>query len=160
MRKRLEDLPLLVNQFIEEAAKSMDKVRPLIPEQLYDLFGVYQFAGNIRELRALVFDAVAAHQTGLTLSLDRFKRAIKEQQTQYQTDISPSTKESNNHLILIPGKFPSLSQAETCLIHEAMSRANENQGVAAALLGISRPALNRRIARLYEKEGLTGGVTK
>ncbi|MFK5891664.1 MAG: sigma-54 dependent transcriptional regulator [Pseudomonadota bacterium] len=160
LRERLEDLPLLVNQFIEEATKSMGKVKPLIPEQLYDLFGVYQFAGNIRELRALVFDAIAAHQTGLTLSLDRFKRAVKEQQNQYKTDISISTKESTNHLILIPGKFPSLSQAEICLIHEAMSRANENQGVAAALLGISRPALNRRIAKLYKTDRITRGVTK
>jgi len=146
LRERLEDLPLLVNYFIEEAANSMKKSVPSVPVELYDLLGIYQFAGNIRELRGLVYDAVAAHQTARAISLDRFKKAVKDQ----QTDVTLKVKSSTNKLILIPGKFPSLNQAETCLIHEAMQRANRNQGVAATLLGISRPALNRRLARLYE----------
>jgi len=33
------------------------------------------------------------------------------------------------------------------MISEALRRARGNQGVAATLLGLSRPALNRRLAR-------------
>ena len=35
-------------------------------------------------------------------------------------------------------------------IEDALRRAGGNQGTAAALLGISRPALNRRLARMQD----------
>jgi DNA-binding NtrC family response regulator len=46
------------------------------------------------------------------------------------------------------GPFPTLKEAELELVAQALQRAKGNQGIAAALLGISRPALNRRLARL------------
>ncbi len=48
------------------------------------------------------------------------------------------------------GRFPTLKETETLLIKEALRRAEGNQGVAVTLLGISRPALNRRLARAKE----------
>ena len=45
------------------------------------------------------------------------------------------------------GKFPTLKEAEWLHVKEALQRAGGNQGTAAALLGISRPALNRRLAK-------------
>ena len=48
------------------------------------------------------------------------------------------------------GRFPTLKEAEKLHIEEALRRAGGNQGTAAALLGISRPALNRRLARMKE----------
>lgn len=150
LRDRREDLPLLVGRFIEAAAQSMDKETPSAPMELYDLLGIYQFPGNIRELQSLVYDAVAAHRSGPILSLERFRKSVeKQQQTQHTLQSTPD-KVENESLIIIPGQFPSLTQTETFLVHEAMRRANGNQGVAATLLGISRPALNRRLARLHE----------
>ena len=74
----MEDLPFLVNRFIEDAALSMDKTPPPSPPpELFDLLGIYRFPGNIRELRALVYDAVAAHRSGPFLSLDRFRKAVE-----------------------------------------------------------------------------------
>ena len=46
------------------------------------------------------------------------------------------------------GRFPTLKDAERLHIEEALRRSGGNQGTAAALLGISRPALNRRLARM------------
>lgn len=46
------------------------------------------------------------------------------------------------------GRFPTLKEAELLHIEDALRRAGGNQGTAAALLGISRPALNRRLARM------------
>ena len=151
LRERMEDVPLLVNRFIEKAANSMGKNAPAAPAELYDLLGVYHFPGNIRELRALVYDAVAAHQSGSIISLDRFKMTVKKQQTLDQSEGLTTDETKSNNMVLIPGKFPSLTQAENCLVAEAMKRANGNQGVAATLLGISRPALNRRLARTKAK---------
>ncbi|TAN45198.1 MAG: hypothetical protein EPN22_04175 [Nitrospirae bacterium] len=45
------------------------------------------------------------------------------------------------------GKFPTLDEAEDFLIKEALNLAKGNQGIAASMLGISRQALNKRIAR-------------
>ncbi len=151
LRERKEDLPLLVGKFVETASLSMGKDVPATPPELYDLLGVYQFAGNIRELRALVYDAVAAHRSGPVISLERFKKAVEKQQQTQQTKPSDTETAENDRWILIPGKFPTLTQAETYLTREALLRANGNQGVAAILLGISRPALNRRLARLYQE---------
>ncbi len=147
LRNRKEDLPLLVGRFLESAAHAMGKEVPTAPAELYDLLRVYKFPGNIRELRALVYDAVAAHRSGPVIALERFRKAVKKQQ-QTHTSLEHTEDDSG---ILIPGKFPTLLQAETFLTQEAMRRANGNQGVAATLLGISRPALNRRLARLYQK---------
>ena len=152
LRERKEDLPLLVGQFIEMAAKSMKKDIPTPPAELYDLLGVYRFAGNVRELRSLVYDAVAAHRVGPVLSLERFKKAVEKQQQTQQVKPPSNETPGDNGLILIPGKFPTLNQTETYMTREAMRRANGNQGIAATLLGISRPALNRRLARLYQKK--------
>ena len=153
LRDRMEDLPLLVEQFISSAAQSMGKESPSAPKELYDLLGIYRFAGNIRELRALVYDAVATHHSGSTLSLERFKKAVEKQQQDQPIKPPVSNQADNGNLVIIPGRFPSLTDAETFLVREAMQRANGNQGVAAMLLGISRPALNRRLARLHEKTG-------
>jgi DNA-binding NtrC family response regulator len=150
LRERKEDLPLLVGRFVETAAKSMGKQTPAVPMELYDILGIYQFSGNIRELRGLVFDAVALHRSGPTLSLERFKQAVEKQQQVRKINAIVSEAQEDDRWIAIPGNFPTLAQAEKYLTNEAMRRANGNQGAAALLLGISRPALNRRLARLYQ----------
>ncbi len=153
LRERMEDLPRLINRFIEDAALSMEKTPvPSPPAELYDLLGIYCFPGNIRELRALVYDAVAAHRSGPFLSMERFRTAVDKQQAEHQLNRSEKNNYHAEELLTIAGQFPTLSQAETALVHEAMKRANGNQGVAATLLGISRPALNRRLARLHGKK--------
>jgi transcriptional regulator with PAS, ATPase and Fis domain len=147
LRQRKEDLPLLVERFVEAAASAMNKERPQIPVELYDLLGIYSFDGNIRELRAMVYDAVAAHRGGQTLSLQRFRNSVEKIQHIRSDEHNIANRTLSESLILIPGQFPTLAQSETELVKEAMRRANGNQGVAAILLGISRPALNRRLAR-------------
>jgi DNA-binding protein Fis len=43
--------------------------------------------------------------------------------------------------------LPTLDQAVVQLIDEALGRTGGNQTIAAGLLGISRPALNKRLSR-------------
>ena len=77
LRARREDLPLLINHFLEKAAQVLHKPTPTPPLALYRLFQTYAFPGNVRELEAMVFDAVTRYQGGL-LSLQSFKAAIAE----------------------------------------------------------------------------------
>jgi hypothetical protein len=47
-------------------------------------------------------------------------------------------------------ELPTFSDAAAFLVQEAMDRANNNQTLAARLLGISQPALSKRLKMLKE----------
>jgi DNA-binding NtrC family response regulator len=145
LRERKEDLPILLASFVAEAAKSLKKAPPPLPRELLTLLSVYHFPGNIREFRAMVFDAVSRHQSG-RLSLESFKEIIGEEELE-SVDLSPQEEGCDVSLFNGDGRFPTLKECERSLIREAMRQASDNQGIAATLLGISRQALNRRLLR-------------
>lgn len=142
LRERLDDLPLLLQHFIDEASQSLGRPSPRIPGELLTLLSLYDFPGNIRELRALVFNAVAQHRGGTVLALDSFQQVIKRDRSGTEP---PLTHPEDGLTLAIPGRFPTLKEADIFLVDEAMRRANHNQGIAAMLLGISRQSLNRRL---------------
>lgn len=143
--ERLEDLPLLVDHFLEEAAKSLNKKKPTPPPELITLLSTYHFPGNVRELQSMVFDAVARHRSGV-LSMDSFKEIIRQEHSSPPTGFSPLGQDATL-MLGVSGRFPTLKEAENCLISEALNRSSGNQGIAASLLGITRQALNKRINR-------------
>lgn len=142
LRERLDDLPLLLQHFIDEASQSLGRPSPRIPGELLTLLSLYDFPGNIRELRALVFNAVAQHRGGTVLALNSFQQVIKRDRSGTEP---PLTHPEDGLTLAIPGRFPTLKEADIFLVDEAMRRANHNQGIAAMLLGISRQSLNRRL---------------
>lgn len=141
LRERLSDLPLLVDHLMEKAADSLGKKKPTPPKELYDLLSSYHWPGNIRELEALVFDAVS-HHTSRVLSLDIFRSHIEKHGPQKEECASPFIEQ-----IAFPQNFPSLKEVRRMQIEEAMRRANENQAIAARMLGITRTALNKWLKR-------------
>jgi DNA-binding NtrC family response regulator len=145
LRERQEDLPLLLNHFLEKAAQALNKPTPTAPMELYRLLKTYAFPGNIRELEAMVFDAVAQHQGGI-LSLKRFKAVIHHGQSMVPDRLQPTA--GLEHLgTLFPDRLPTLKEVEEALITEALERAEGNQGIAAGMLGLTRQALNKRLVR-------------
>ena len=153
LRARLEDLPLLVNHFLDKAARTLNKPIPTPPLELYRLLRTYSFPGNVRELEAMVFDAVARHPGG-TLSLQSFKEAMSAVHL-LGGPVMPANAALNalNALhVLLTERLPTLDEAEEALIQEALRRASSNQGVAAAMLGLSRQALNKRLMRRKEQD--------
>jgi two-component system nitrogen regulation response regulator GlnG len=152
LRSRPGDIPMLVGHFIERAARQLGKPVPAVPPALYQLLRTYDFPGNVRELEALVFDAVARHQ-GNTLSLASFREAITA-----PADLSPPAADTEADPATAPAgaagpdRLPTLREAEERLIADALQRADGNQGVAAGLLGLSRQALNKRLSRRRERE--------
>jgi DNA-binding NtrC family response regulator len=139
LRERPEDLPLLVEHFLKEACREYAMPAPEIPASLYPLLRHYGFPGNVRELRSMIFDAVSRHKAG-ALSLDSFEQALGAGATLAE---EPAVEE----LLVIGSRFPTLRQATSFLIEEALSRSGGNQAKAARLLGISPPALSRRLSR-------------
>ncbi len=147
LRERIEDIPLLVGHFLAEAGKTIGKPNLEPPPELFTLLSAYHFPGNIRELRAMIFDAVTRHQSGQTISSKSFKNAIRLNRAANSLDnhdIPPNIQSA----IYATGRFPTLKEAENLMIKEAIRQTGGNQGIAAMLLGVSRPALNRRLVRL------------
>ena len=151
LRDRIEDIPLLVNHFLMEAGQSLGKPQLDPPSELFTLLSSYHFPGNIRELRAMIFDAVARHQSGQIISLKSFKHVIRDNSIKLAKE-EKSLPVGVQSSIRATGRFPTLKEAENLLISEALRQTGGNQGIAALLLGVSRPALNRRLMRLKAEE--------
>jgi transcriptional regulator with GAF, ATPase, and Fis domain len=75
LRERVDDIPLLVEYFVERYAKKVGKKFKNISKKTYDLFQSYGWPGNIRELQNVVERAVILCD-GDTFSVDAtwFKR--------------------------------------------------------------------------------------
>ncbi len=143
LRERREDIPLLLTHLIEKAAASLGKPCPTAPPELSRYLAAYRFPGNIRELEAMIHDAVARHN-GRILSLEPFAAAIGG-----DLFVSSDDDLSAGRCPVCPfgEKFPTLKDAENRLIEEALHLADNNQRLAAAYLGITRQALNKRLIR-------------
>jgi transcriptional regulator with PAS, ATPase and Fis domain len=50
LRERREDIPLLVNYFIDKISKRLGKTISLVPVNVMDALRNYHWPGNIREL--------------------------------------------------------------------------------------------------------------
>jgi DNA-binding NtrC family response regulator len=146
LRDRKEDLPLLLDFFLEQCAAKLGKKAPTPPKELLNLLLCYSFPGNVRELQAMVFDAVSNHTSGI-LSMDTFKPRISPKQPSMETGAGESPI-SLSSLVSFHEQLPTLKEIEDLLIAEAMSRAGNNQSIAAMSLGISRQALNKRLANI------------
>lgn len=140
LRERRDDLPLLLDHLLQIEAKKLERQPPRYPKELPLLLGTYSFPGNIRELGAMVSDALSTHEGG-TLSMRAFKNIIGMHKLQPQNDSSIKKLGFGDEL-------PTLQEAGELLVKEALHRAGGNQTLAASMLGISRPALSKRLKKL------------
>ena len=140
LRERKEDLPLLLEHFLAEAALKLGKKKPTPPKELPVLLSTYAFPGNVRELEAMIYDAVSQHN-GKTLSMKSFLQRIDSQSNHSHIEQPLPAKNPFSCL----DNLPTLQQAGHLLVDEAMQRSTGNQSIAARLLGISQPALSKRL---------------
>ncbi|MCM0083774.1 sigma-54 dependent transcriptional regulator [Geomonas sp. Red32] len=143
LRERLDDIPLLLDHFLEAAAASLNKKKPTPPPELAVMLALYHFPGNVRELEALVFDAVLRHKSGV-LSTETFKSVIGDERPVRVASGSDASGEENP-LCAIFGHFPTIDEVEEYMIGEAMKLAKGNQGLAGKILGMGRQTLNKRL---------------
>ncbi len=144
LNERKEDLAVLLDHFLEEASRDTGKKKPTPPKELLHLLETYTFPGNVRELRSMVFDAIAQHKSGI-LSMAPFLKAMGRLETD-QTIMKEEVVEISN-LFSSLTTLPSPEQSIRLLLEEAMKRAKGNQSMAARLLGMSQPALCKRLKR-------------
>ena len=132
LRDRREDIPLLVQHFLEKYGARMGrKVR--LGEGVMDFLQRYEYPGNIRELENLVEQGVALAMDGVIRIEDIMPHELK----------TPSER---------PGASRSLQaavdRAERAAIEETLSQCDGNKEKAADILGLSSTTLWRKMKRL------------
>ncbi len=142
LRDRLDDLPMLLDHFLEKAAAGLGRKKPAYPRELPILLGTYSFPGNIRELESMVFDALSKHQER-TLSMEEFKNYISRRGSMCTRETELGAQGETPFSVL--KTLPTLKEAGRLLVREALNRAQGNRTIAAQMLGITRQALSWRL---------------
>ena len=147
LRERKGDIHLLVSHFLKRASEALGKKIPAPPPELFTLLSTYHFPGNIRELEAMVNDAVSGHEGGV-LPTEPFRRKIDEHTSVFPRDDAHKVcAVTFSDTLSLLQELPALKEIQDLVIAEALQRADGNQTIAARLLGISREALNKRLSR-------------
>lgn len=146
LRQRKDDIPPLVRHFMGPAGAEYRKQINAVTGEALDAFDAFNYPGNVRELRALVFDSAGRDSDGV-IDVDDLPERLSPFVQPHGEAGSPRPG-----LNIAEGGFPTLRQATDYLISEALKRTNGNQTEAARLLGISAPALSRRLSRRDRNE--------
>ncbi len=131
LRKRVEDIPMLVDFFVSQAV-SEGRAISVAPEA-HALLKAYHWPGNVRELRNVVYRALAFAE-GSQLGVEHFSRFLQ----------SVSMRDPSQDPDLLDSLSP-LKQKERELVLEALRHSDGNQTEAARRLGIGRTTLYYKI---------------
>ena len=152
LRKRLDDLPLLVDCFLQRAADVLKKKKPASPRELIPLLAEYSFPGNVRELEQMINDAVARHKSKI-LSLAYFKEYIGSKGS--RAGNIPDNREGmhgiSGHSKFFGEELPPFSDVKRLLVDEAMNRSGGNCSRAAEILKTNRQALMWHLKKSKEQ---------
>jgi DNA-binding NtrC family response regulator len=140
LRERKEDIPLIVQHFLNLAMKVYHRDSMKISDNALKWFKTQTFSGNIRELKHLIERAVII-SSQVVLDVEDFQSAISLSQTQ-----SPSIS------LDIEDKLPpvgsiSLEELEKGMILKTIKHHQGNLQKAADDLGLSRFSLYRRMEK-------------
>ena len=143
LRERREDIALLTKYFVAQTAQAMGRVAPTVTPDAEELLEAYEFPGNVRELQAMIADAVSSSRGG-ELSVPVLRQYI---QIHSEGRVGEGETRTEDGRFSWNGPFPRLAEVEEALCAEAMRRSADNQSAAARLLGISQSTLSRRFAK-------------
>jgi DNA-binding NtrC family response regulator len=146
LRERKGDVGILLEHFLAAAAEELGKKKPTAPRELALLLATYAFPGNVRELRAMAYDAVSLHRERI-LSMDAFVRAMERGGG--AAAAARATDPGENPFARLD-QLPTIHEAVELLVQEAVARGAGNQTIAARLLGITQSALSKRLKAARE----------
>jgi two-component system NtrC family response regulator len=135
LRERVDDIPLLVDAFLEKHAQRLGHARPAIQKDVYSAFNLYSWPGNIRELENVVERALVLDKDGV-IGLDDLPDRLR----------TPAQRIGNARIEL-PDEGISLEKVERELILTALEKHDWNQTRAAAYLDVTRSTLLYRMQK-------------
>ncbi|MBR5709361.1 MAG: sigma-54-dependent Fis family transcriptional regulator [Thermoguttaceae bacterium] len=139
LRENLEDIPVLLDYFLEVSAKKQGKRVPSYPKELVTLLKSYSFPGNALELSTLAENAMSYYEKGM-LSQSAFQEIIDARRDK-TPQILPEYMSLSEALSKCE-PLPSFKVARELYIQEVLRRTENNQSAAAKILGITRQAVN------------------
>jgi DNA-binding NtrC family response regulator len=141
LKKRREDIPLLIDHFIKKYSKLTNKEISGISKEAFDYLIKYSFPGNIRELENIIERGIVLSRSKL-LTMEDFPNL--DLPSQSNTLLDP--------LNLEDGYETKMNAYENEMIQEALRRSGGNKSAAARMLGISERHLRSRLERINHKE--------
>jgi len=135
LRERKEDIPPLIDFFINLYCKENDREKLEISKEAYDMLMKYNFPGNIRELENIIERAVVLTRGNL-ITLGDLPLHIR------------GFKEELSRPVLGKGTLPEQVEAvEKELIYDALRESAGNQTKAGKLLGITERNLRYKLKK-------------
>jgi len=139
LRDRPEDIPLLVEHFVEKYASSSGARLPAVPPRTMELLRSYAWPGNIRELQNCIYSATIVCEGGI-LDPASLPERISKGVSQAAGELTASRLAS-----LAQTVAQATEKAEKEAIQETLLKAGGNREKAAELLGIGRTTLYRKL---------------
>jgi len=136
LRKRKEDIPPLIAQFVKQFSQQLGKPEPDISPDAFQKLLDYSWPGNVRELQNAIEYAVVLARQGL---ID-----VKELPAEIQL---PTALQQTELGTLPRSGVQSLDDVERTAILQALAECRGNKKKAAELLGIQRPTLYNKMKR-------------
>jgi transcriptional regulator with PAS, ATPase and Fis domain len=142
LRKRVEDLPLLVDDFLKSFSVSFGKNIRRVEPEVIEVFSQYNWPGNIRELRNIIERGVNSTESDALTLRDLpadFLATHKEESAFIHKESIPF--QDNN--------FSSYDEYEKKLIRQLLIKHKGNKSAVSSEMGISRKSLYHKL-RKYE----------
>ena len=131
LRERPEDLPLLVDRFLDEYRNGGTRCH--LDEEAFGLLRQYNFPGNIRELKSIIQSAVNLAQGG-PITTAMFPAPLREIKP-----VAAYSAEGDSDVII------SLPEYEKAYILKVYRQLNNNKSRTSRLLGIGMNTLRRKL---------------
>ncbi len=151
LRERLEDLPHLLNHFLQAACDEFGVGVPRVPPDVSAYLCMNHFPGNIRELRSIVYDAITRLKTvgsmPKSLPLEVFQKPAIGKAPESMENQRVDVNVNGVDVLQFSDRLPTIKDATDLLVKEAMRRSSGKQTVASRMLGISQQALSKRLKK-------------
>jgi len=132
LRERSDDIPLLVDHFIEKFNRKTGKKIKSVSQEVMDLFLDYPWPGNVRQLENAIEHAFI-HCKGRIIQLQHIPEEIRAE----GEDLTKKSLRSENPL----------EEVEKRVLLETLRRNNGDRGKTAKALNISRTTLWRKMRK-------------
>ena len=159
LRERTEDLPALVDYFLERFCREYGRERCFLKEGTMQTLSAYSWPGNVRELENWLRRAVLL-SAGTVIDGRDLPIPVTEDETLQIPGRDHLLERLRNELELIVPDLLRLGvpdvhtdiidMVENVLLDAALRRCGDNQVQAARLLGVSRNTLRHRLKKLQE----------